>query len=298
MNDNQKCSIIMPCYNAMPYLEMAIKSIYAQTYKNWELIIVDDFSTDGTWEFLQRHSDSRIRLFRNGKNYGHSYTKNRCIEYAQGKYIARMDADDISLPIRLEKQIKFLEENPSIDVCGCGSYKVNKDFRLIKTNFAVTTHSEIVNLAPLDIRFVFGSNFQITDGTIIARSEWFKKYKYDEKVRWSEDFDLMIRGLKDSLYANINEPLYIYLRVGTTAPIKSQIKSIKQRVDSLFKYRHNLSSKMLVLMSFISLLLRPIFIIMTGIFHKVVANKILSSTLPPQVKKEVELIKNMKLKME
>ncbi len=172
---------------------------------------------------------------------------------------------------------------------------MDKNLVLIKTNFAVRNHKDIINLVPFDIRFVFGANFQITDGTLVARSNWFKKYKYDEKVRWSEDFDLMIRGVKDSLYANIKEPLYVYLRTGTTSPIKSQIKSIKQRTISILKYRHNLPSKMLFLLSFVSLLLRPIFIIITGIYHKVVNIKILSSTLPPQVSKDLELIKNINI---
>ncbi|GEM_PF-3503953 len=294
---NLLISVIMPVYNAMPFLELAIKSIFAQTIQNWELIVVDDYSTDGSWEFLSTIKDPRLKLYRNDKNYGHSYTKNKCIELSNGDFIARMDADDISLPMRLEKQIKFLIENPHIDVCGCGSYKVNKDLELIKINWAVSSHKEIINLVPFDIRFVFGPNFQITDGTIVAKSSFFKRYKYDEKVKWSEDFDLMIKGLKDCLYANISEPLYIYIRKGTTATNKSQFASIKYRLISLIRYRNNLSNKMMFLLCVVSLILRPIFIILTGIFHKIIGMKILSLELPKQVKKELELIKNLNICM-
>lgn len=113
---NPRISVIMGIYNfnRPKLLNQAIRSILEQTFSDFELIICDDGSTDGTWELLNQVAvtDERIVLLRNPVNKGLGYSLNQCLRFAKGEYIARMDADDISLPKRLEEELNFLKENP------------------------------------------------------------------------------------------------------------------------------------------------------------------------------------------
>lgn len=108
---NGLVSIIMPSYNTAKYISDSIKSVLAQTYQNWELLIVDDCSTDNTLEIVKSFSDSRIILLQNEKNSGAAVSRNYALREAKGKWIAFLDSDDIWLPEKLEKQIKFMNEN-------------------------------------------------------------------------------------------------------------------------------------------------------------------------------------------
>ena len=110
----KKVSIIMGIYNCESTLEKSIHSLLEQTYSNWELIMCDDGSQDRTYEIAKKYADtySNIILVRNETNKGLNYTLNHCLKYATGAYIARQDGDDISLPTRLEKEVKILDNNP------------------------------------------------------------------------------------------------------------------------------------------------------------------------------------------
>lgn len=111
-------SVILPVYNAENTLGEAIESILNQTFADFELILINDGSTDASEKIVLSYEDKRIKYFSNETNKGLIYTLNRGLRLARGKYIARMDADDISLPTRFEKQVRILEENPSVIVCG------------------------------------------------------------------------------------------------------------------------------------------------------------------------------------
>jgi glycosyltransferase involved in cell wall biosynthesis len=104
-------SIIMPSYNAAKYIQEAVNSIVNQTYKKWELIIIDDFSTDNTESIIKSIKDDRIRYYKNKKNIGAALSRNFAIKNARGRWIAFLDSDDIWLPEKLDKQIKFMTEN-------------------------------------------------------------------------------------------------------------------------------------------------------------------------------------------
>lgn len=104
-------SIIMPNYNSEKYLEATIKSVLAQTYQNWELIFVDDCSTDRSLEYVKAFLDERIRIFRMEKNGGAALARNKAIEEARGKWIAFLDSDDLWVPNKLEKQLTYMQEN-------------------------------------------------------------------------------------------------------------------------------------------------------------------------------------------
>lgn len=104
-------SIIMPSYNTARFIEESIRSVLAQTYENWELIIVDDCSSDNTDEVVAKIEDNRIRYYKNEKNSGAAVSRNRALKEARGKWIAFLDSDDLWMPEKLEKQIRFMEDN-------------------------------------------------------------------------------------------------------------------------------------------------------------------------------------------
>ena len=104
-------SIIMPSYNTAPYIKETIQSVLDQTYTNWELIIVDDCSTDNTEEVLATINDSRIRYFKNEKNSGAAVSRNKALRAAKGQWIAFLDSDDLWMSEKLEKQINFMKKN-------------------------------------------------------------------------------------------------------------------------------------------------------------------------------------------
>ena len=108
---NKLVSIIMPSYNTDIYIEKSIQSVLNQTYKNWELIIVDDCSNDNTDEVILKIADSRIKYLKNEKNMGAALSRNRALCEAKGQWIAFLDSDDLWMPEKLERQIKFMEEN-------------------------------------------------------------------------------------------------------------------------------------------------------------------------------------------
>jgi len=111
-------TIFMNTYNGEKYLDQSIRSILSQTYTNFEFIIMDDCSTDSSVNIIKSYTDPRIQLIANQKNMGHTYGLNYALENATGKYVANMDQDDISLPIRIATQVEFMETHPNIAMCG------------------------------------------------------------------------------------------------------------------------------------------------------------------------------------
>jgi len=121
MEKKYRITVLMAIYNCAPTLQEAIDSLYAQTYNNFKLVLCDDASTDNTYEIAKQYAEKHdnIVLIQNEKNMKLAYSLNRCLEYADTEYVARMDGDDISLPTRFEKQIKFLDNHPEYAVVSC-----------------------------------------------------------------------------------------------------------------------------------------------------------------------------------
>jgi len=127
MSKEPKVTVLMPVYNGEKYLAEAIDSILGQTFTDFEFLIINDASKDRTVEIIESYKDERIRLVHNEENLKLIATLNKGIELARGKYLARMDADDISVPHRLERQVAYLEANPSVAVCGCWADMIGED---------------------------------------------------------------------------------------------------------------------------------------------------------------------------
>lgn len=218
-------SVIMAVFNGEKYLEEAILSILNQTYSNIELIIINDGSTDRSKEIIKSYllKDKRIVLIDNVENKGLIYSLNKGIENAKGKYIARMDADDISLKERLQKQVKFMEENNDIVLSGTAHTIFLDDYEYISRNMNVLTDYEMIKA-----HSIFECSF--VHPSIIMRSDIIKKerYKYKEKYKHAEDFGLWTEILARYKASNINEPLIKYRIVKNSVTRKAN-KNIEER---------------------------------------------------------------------
>jgi len=196
----------MSVYNESNYLNKAIDSILAQTYKEFEFIIVDDCSQDGSFEIVQGYAkkDNRIKVIKNKINLGLAVSLNKAVEESKGKYIARMDADDISLPSRLQKQIEYMEKNTAIHICGTGLVYIDKNGQELKKLLMAPTHKQIQKEICKRSPFAHPS-------VMIRRSFFDMVGLYDQKLRKAQDYELWARGLvKGAKYANLGEHLLFY----------------------------------------------------------------------------------------
>ena len=199
---NPTVTIGLPVYNAAPFLEDALRSIFAQSLTDWELIAVDDGSSDGGVALLQRLRDARVHVLVDGEHRGLGARLNQIVALAAGKYIARMDADDLMHPGRLQRQITFLENNPAVDVAGCGLISLDVRGRPIGVRRLPSAHQDII-ARPL-------RGIPLAHATVVGRTAWWKKHPYNERSRNCEDWELWFSSLGDSRFANLPEPYYFY----------------------------------------------------------------------------------------
>ncbi|MEN6347794.1 MAG: glycosyltransferase family 2 protein [Syntrophomonas sp.] len=194
-------TVLMAVHNGVPYLRTAIDSILRQTYPNFEFIIIDDASTDtSSWQIASCR-DSRIRLFSNIHKLRLAGSLNRGLQSARGKYIARMDADDICHPARLAKQVAFMEEHPDIGVCGTWLVCFGEKNQL--WDYAVDPEIILCNL-------LFQN--QLAHATVMMRREWMldNSLYYNPEFIESEDYELWARFSEHFALANLPEVLYMY----------------------------------------------------------------------------------------
>ncbi len=177
-------SILMPAYNSERFIGEAIDSILNQSYTNFELIIFDDGSSDGTRKVIESYNDSRIVKVLSDENFGVVKARNEMIDRARGKYIALMDADDISDPVRLKKQVLSLEAG-NCDVSGSAQLLLNQETGSIKKSKD--------NFFDSDIRALLSVYCTLCNSSVTARAEIFKKFKYDENFPVAEDYLLWTR---------------------------------------------------------------------------------------------------------
>ena len=194
-------SVVMPVYNSAEYLEEAVDSILGQTCRDFEFIIVDDGSTDGSADILRRYqkADGRIRVLRQ-ENQGISASRNKAIKHAAGKYIALMDSDDISLPERLAEQVAFMEAHPEVGICG------------VRCSF-FGDQGEFIGACPptdpkrLKCRMLFTTT--ISNTSIMMRRDMVETHNlyYDTSFAVTEDYEMYTRFLPHCEVANIPEVL-------------------------------------------------------------------------------------------
>ena len=193
-------SIILPMFNAESTITECLDSIVGQTYRNFEIIVIDDGSTDNSADIVKNYNDSRIKLYR----YKHDYigNLNRAFSHCSGKYLARMDADDKMLPTRLEKQVAVLENNPDVSIC-CSMMKIlGKES---PNNFG---HNGIYTY--LKVALLRG-NFLLHPTIMMRRELLDLGIKYKKSYIYAEDYKLWTElALMDVTFYNIPEPLVEY----------------------------------------------------------------------------------------
>jgi glycosyltransferase involved in cell wall biosynthesis len=197
-----RVTVLMPVFNGEKYLGQAIESILGQTFGDFEFLIVDDGSTDRSLEICRSYADPRIRLERNGANLGLITTLNRGIERAGGEFIARMDGDDISFPERLERQVRFLDENPGVGLCGTWYEKAFPD----------RTETVKPPAGDREIRFYLGFENVILHPSVMLRKSLLETHglRYDEACRYAEDYEFWCRCARHTKLAIIPEALVRY----------------------------------------------------------------------------------------
>jgi len=230
-------SVLMPVFNGEKYLREAIESILNQTYGDFEFIILNDGSTDKTEEIIVSYDDPRIVYVKNEENLGIVGTLNKGISLAKGKYIARMDADDISLPNRFEKQIAFLEQHLECSVVFSTVLSVNSKGELLLMQW----QDDRECIAEGEIKKALPKKNVLAHPAAMARSEVFKAYHYDGRSKHAEDYNLWLRLVSEGYrLCKVVEPLLKY-RVSSDSI--TQISNQKNRYSALSKninaqYRH------------------------------------------------------------
>jgi len=194
-------TVLMPVYNGEAYLKEAIESILSQTFSDFEFLIINDASTDKTVEIISSYNDPRIRLINNDENLQIAKSLNLGIKLSKAEFIIRMDCDDIAMPYRLEKQVKFMNDNPDIGVCG-GFLNM---FGIHSFIGQYPQHPQVIKCGML-----YGCN--ISHPSVILRKSLFIKHNlfYDPEYLAAEDYELWSRAIKYMNFTNLEDVLLKY----------------------------------------------------------------------------------------
>jgi len=195
-----KVSVLMSVYNSENYIKQSVESILNQTFTDFEFIIIDDCSTDGTHKYLQSVSDQRIKLFKNPQNKGITDCLVQGLALAQGEYLARMDSDDISLPERFPKQVAFLDQHPDCICCGCSYIEIPSGK---KSELPVSDE---------EIKVGLFSNSQFAHPTVMLRRAALEENNLLYRSTWehAEDYKLWTEMAPFGKFANLPEYLLNY----------------------------------------------------------------------------------------
>jgi glycosyltransferase involved in cell wall biosynthesis len=199
----------MSVHNDEKTLGAAIHSILWQTCIDWELLLVNDASTDATASIIEQFRDPRIRVLHESQQKGLAVRLNDCVTQARGKYIVRMDADDIAYPERFQRQVQYLETHPDIDLLGHGAVLFTGEGQVIGVYPSACTHDEICR------RPWWG--FPLAHPTWMGKRTWFARHRYDGVLTKGQDQDLLLRSYRASQFAALSDLLLGYRMEGISA---------------------------------------------------------------------------------
>lgn len=196
MHRNPRVTVFIPAYNRADYIELAIDSILQQDFTDFEVLVVDDGSTDATPELVAAYEDPRVRLERNTYNSGIPATRNRGLTEARGEFIALLDSDDYSYPFRLRRQVDYLTRNPHVAQVGGWCTLMDPQARLLRRVRRQPTRPEDV-----DVHLLF--HCSLINRTIMARTAILREFGYDESFPRCQDYDLHARLAEHHAMANL-----------------------------------------------------------------------------------------------
>ena len=233
----------MSVRNGLPYLEQTIRSVLAQTFQDWEFVIVDNASTDGTPELIDgfARTEARIRLLRNTTDLGHSGGLNAGLEHCHGIWVARIDADDIALPERLDQQLAFLRANPDVGVTSCLAYYINAEGkRSGKTFHDLTTREAFAEYMRKDLAIGI-----LHPGTMIDRQLLQQAGGYREQFGAANDIDLWARLCEAGAIILVQDEYLMEYRIHTQSIIAHDFEEARLQYqwarDCMRARRHGLT---------------------------------------------------------
>jgi len=192
-------SVVLPVYNVAPYIKEALDSVLNQTIQDFEIIVIDDCSTDNTLEVIESIKDARIRIIKKSENKGLIDSLNIGFTEAKGEFIARMDGDDLNTPDRFEKQLHILQNNSEITACGCWLQCFGTSNKIIKHK---QYHKEI------QAHLLLSNSMSL--GATMLKTSAYRSFKFDETKLHAEDYDFWAKTAWESKMYNIQEVLYLY----------------------------------------------------------------------------------------
>ncbi len=260
MSDTPLVSIALPSFNAEKTVGDAIASIMLQTYQNWELLFIDDGSSDQTVAVARSFKDPRIKIYADGANKGLPARLNEAIDKSAGKYFARMDNDDICFPDRLLRQVEYLEAHGDVDLLATRALTFVTPGQVVGLFPFRETHEEICSHP--------WRGFYLPHPTWMGRLEWFKKYRYRTPgVRNAEDQELLLRSYPASRFACLPEILFAYrLRVKLSLKINMTARaSLLQSQVRLFGARREWANLVMAALAYLGKCLKDIFMSFTAI---------------------------------
>ena len=195
-------SVVMAMRNSASTIKTAIRSIQMQTLDNWELILIDDGSTDGSVEVAKTLADSRIHLQFDGKHLGLAARLNQAVAMSKGEFIARMDADDVCYPERFAQQVKTLQGDATLDLVGCHALVFTDSGDIVGVMHSGLDH-RMITAHPFD-------GFPLPHPTWCGRARWFRENPYDAKLMKTQDQDLLLRSFSVSRFAALDRVLMGY----------------------------------------------------------------------------------------
>ena len=219
-----KISVIMSVYNGDKYIHKAIDSILNQTYKNFEFLIIDDYSNDSTIDIINTYNDGRIKLISNQSNIGLTKSLNKGIELSNGEFIARQDADDISDITRFEKQIEYLIENEDIAILGTQAKTINE-----KGNLTIPPMGWLRPVKEDEIKWFCMFNSPFIHSSVMMRKKiiWGEFKGYDPNHRTSQDYELWSRIVYKYKCENLNETLVSFRSHSNSVSSNYSIKNLE-----------------------------------------------------------------------
>ncbi len=221
-------SIIMPLYNTEMYVAQAIQSLLSQTYTDFELIIVDDGSTDKSLEIVKSFKDSRIKIMRNQQNQGIVFSRNRGLKEAVGEYIAPFDSDDIAMPDKFRKQIDFLKTHPDFGLIGSWIKMIDENGKFIKKKWRLFAKPE-----EIPAQLLFRNYF--AQSSVVIRREALPVSGYENGFSFGEDYRMWIDIAKKYKMWNYPECLLLY-RVHSKNTTSININNIEKHEKMIFEY--------------------------------------------------------------
>lgn len=225
-----KVTVMMTVFNAQRFLFKAVISILKQTFEDFELLIVDDASTDSSVDIVCSFRDSRIRLIRNPQNKGVAFSRKRALTEAQGEYVAVLDADDEAMPTRLAREVEYLDNHPDVALVGSANYVIDDDDRIIDI-WRPPAKSHVIRWTLL-----FNNCF-CNSSVMFRRDEAVSIGGYDESVFVGEDYDLFVRLCSRFDLANFSQPLVAWRKsttgLGRVEPLYFKEQAFRTVIKSI-----------------------------------------------------------------